>query len=359
VEGLVNKVLEGDLDAIVEGLPPRLDGARVLVTGCAGFLGYEVLHLLTERARELGVERVIALDVMTFGRPRWLGELAQRHPSLLQVEAKDVQEIEAVPGAEDVTHVMHMASIASPTFYRKKPIETLDANVWGLRRLLDYYREQNLRGFLFMSTSEIYGDPVAEQIPTPETYRGNVACIGPRACYDESKRLGETLCYLFHKEHGMPTRVVRPFNNYGPGLRLGDLRLPADMASAVLSGRDLVLYSDGRPTRTFCYVSDAVLGFFKVLLHDDFDVFNIGIDRPEISISDVAATYASCGRELLDYAGKVVHEAPAETDYLTDNPSRRCPNIDKARKLLGYDPLIEVEAGVARFLTFLKDGDGW
>ena len=123
-----------------------------------------------------------------------------------------------------------MASIASPMFYRKYPIETLDANIWGLRRLLDYYMEKEMKGFLFYSSSELYGDPAPEAVPTSEDYNGNVCATGPRACYDESKRFGETMCMLFAQQYGMPIGVVRPFNNYGPGMKINDKRVPADFA---------------------------------------------------------------------------------------------------------------------------------
>src|SRR5262249_24558360 len=157
------------------------------------------------------------------------------------------------------------------------PLETIDANVWGLRSLLDFYQgKAGLAGLLFFSSSEIYGDPPAEHIPTDEAYRGSVSCTRPRARYDESKPLGGALCSVFARVHGMPITVVRPFNNYGPGMRIDDRRLPADLARSVLDGRDIVILSDGRPTRTFCYVADAVVGYLKCLLHGAFEAFNIG-----------------------------------------------------------------------------------
>jgi nucleoside-diphosphate-sugar epimerase len=187
---------------------------------------------------------------------------------------------------------VHGASIASPTFYRKYPVETLDANIWGLRHILDLYRGRDtLKGLLFFSSSEIYGDPDPSAIPTPETYRGNVSCHGPRACYDESKRFGETMAWVYAQQFGMPITVARPFNNYGPGMRLGDKRLPADFALAVTEGRDLVILSDGTPTRTFCYVADAVAGYLLCLLHGSYDYFNIGIDKPEIMVRELAEIY--------------------------------------------------------------------
>ena len=158
---------------------------------------------------------------------------------------------------DDFQFIIHAASIASPTYYRQYPIETMDANVNGLRSLLEYCLRQKktkgipVEGFLFYSTSEIYGDPTPENIPTPETYRGNVSCTGPRACYDESKRYGETLCVNFALQHDLPIKMARPFNNYGPGLKITDKRVLPDFARDIFAGRDIVMLSDGSPTRTF------------------------------------------------------------------------------------------------------------
>ena len=251
-----------------------------------------------------------------------------------------------------------MASIASPTFYRKYPIETLDANIWGLRSLLEFYKGKNIKGFLFFSSSEIYGDPFPEFIPTDETYLGNVSSMGPRACYDEAKRFGETICYLFAKKFGISIGIVRPFNNYGPGMVLNDKRVPADFCKSVFEGRDIEIFSDGGPTRTFCYISDAIIGYLKVMTCDGFNFFNIGIDKPEISIKTLADIFQEKGKKVLGYAGSVKYLKNDEKDYLTHNPNRRCPKIDKARIELGYNPKISVNEGVERFLKFMKINKG-
>ena len=311
-------------------------------------------------ASALGLRRVIALDTFQFDRPRWLEDLSADFPGVLDVHAFDIARdcIEDIGGAADAAFVIHAASIASPTFYRQHPLTTIDANVWGLRRLLDCYREAStLRGLLFFSSSEIYGDPPPAQVPTDEEYRGHVACVGPRACYDESKRFGETLCYVFARSHGLPITIARPFNNFGPGMRLGDRRLPADLAKCIVEGRDIVIHSDGTPTRTFCYVADAVAGYLQCLLHGQFDYFNIGTDRPEISVRDFAALYRDAGREIFGYRGEVRFEPSQDGEYLTDNPHRRCPMIDKARRVLGYRPEITVDEGVRRHLAYLRHED--
>lgn len=334
----------------------RFYNSTILLTGGAGFLGFYFIQFFALFREELGIRRIICLDNFQMGCPWWLRELQDSGAVELYKFNIITEDIANIPGAADADYIYHMASIASPIFYRKYPIETLDANVWGLRRLLDFYCEKNIRGMAFFSSSEIYGDPAPEYIPTPESYRGNVECQGPRACYDEAKRFGETMCYLFHQKHHMPLTIIRPFNNYGPGMRLNDARVPADFANSVRENRDIVMYSDGSPTRTFCYISDAVTGYLKALLHarDGFETFNIGTDRPEILIRTLAEIYLQAGREIFGYTGQIKFAVSADQEYLKNNPNRRCPQIDKARKLLGYDPQIHVEQGVRRFLEYVK-----
>ena len=364
VEGVVsamNRIVRQDLEHIYLGLTQaersRLRDSTVLLTGGAGFLGFYFIQFLTHYKEELGIRRVICLDNFQVGCPKWLTELSAQGRVELHKFNIITDDVATVSGAEEADYIYHMASIASPIFYRKYPIETLDANIWGLRRLLDFYCEKPLRGLAFFSSSEIYGDPTPENIPTPETYRGNVDCQGPRACYDEAKRFGETMCYLFHQKYGMPLSIIRPFNNFGPGMRLNDARVPADFANAVRENRDIVMYSDGSPTRTFCYVSDAITGYLKVLLHasEGFEAFNIGADKPEISIRHLAKLYTEAGRELFGYTGKASFAVSKDKEYLTNNPNRRCPVIDKARALLGYDPQVDVEQGVRRFLEYIRE----
>jgi nucleoside-diphosphate-sugar epimerase len=261
---------------------------------------------------------------------------------------------------EDATafeYVIHAAGIASPIYYRRHPIETMDANITGLRTLLDHSMHNSdatpLEGFLYFSSSEIYGDPTPDDIPTPETYRGNVSCTGPRACYDESKRYGETLCVNFARQHDLPVKIARPFNNYGPGLKITDGRVIPDLCRDVFGGRDVVLHSDGSPTRTFCYAADAVTGYYKTLVHGHSgEAYNIGVEEPEISMLQLAETIVDTARDLFGYTGQVVHRVSEERDYLVDNPNRRCPVITKARTHLGYDPQISLADGIRRSLVW-------
>ena len=320
-----NSILLGDLQHIHQTLGSRrqrFEGGTVLVTGCAGFLGYLFMNYLVHYAEELGIRKVIGLDTFLLERPRWLDDLHSKYSKVLTLQAFDISrdKLESIPDAAQARFVLHMASIASPMFYRKYPLETIDANIWGLRHLLDFYKgSKKLEGLLFFSSSEIYGDPDAAHIPTPEDYRGHVSCVGPRACYDESKRFGETLCQVFSETQGVPITVARPFNNYGPGMRLGDKRLPADLARFIFNQEDIVLYSDGSPMRTFCYISDAIAGYFLCLLHGKFDAFNIGVEKPEISVSKLAEIFAGAGRDVLGYSGEVRYAVSEDKHYLSQD----------------------------------------
>lgn len=358
-------VVRADLDFITRALDGELAalaGKRLLISGGAGFLGYYLVQAALHWNAGPGAAgsriEVIVCDNYVRGIPAWLTEL-QGNPALTLLKHDITQPLPPSVGTLD--YIVHAASIASPTFYRKFPIETMDANVNGLRLLLDRAREQlaaghGISGFLFFSTSEIYGDPPPDQIPTPETYRGNVSCTGPRACYDESKRYGETLCVNFARQFGMPITTVRPFNNFGPGLKITDRRVIPDFARDLLAGRDLVLMSDGSPTRTFCYVADAVVGYYKALVRGrPAEAYNIGSESPEISMRELAGLLAELARKAWGYAGRVVHQPSAEKDYLTDNPQRRCPSIARARAELDFAPQMTLEEGLRRTLVWYRD----
>ena len=356
-------VVRDDLDFICERLAnelPDISGKRIVITGGAGFLGYYLVQTILRwnDGSSGSPATVYVYDNFSRGTPQWLIDL--KGDSSLKLVKHDI----STPLPDDFgpfEFIIHAASIASPIYYRLHPIETMDANVNGLRHLLDWSVNQQessspIEGFLYFSTSEIYGDPSADKIPTDESYRGNVSCTGPRACYDESKRYGETLCVNFSNTHQVPVRIVRPFNNYGPGLKITDGRALPDFARNILAGADIVLFSDGAPTRTFCYVADAVVGYMKILLRGrDGESYNIGTDDDEISILGLAQLVVETAADLFGYAGAVRFEKSTDTDYLVDNPNRRCPVIDKARSELGYDPGIDLRTGIRRSLIWYSE----
>lgn len=354
-------VVEADLDAICTNAAEELSamsGHSVLITGGAGFLGYYLVQAMTHwNRRHEGKKKidVTVWDNFSRGAPDWLTGLAKANAVTLSKQ--DLRD--PLPASmADYAWIVHAASIASPIYYRKDPIGTMDGNVNGLRNLLDYFHNRHKAGksalgFLFFSSSEIYGDPDPKNIPTREDYRGLVSCTGPRACYDEAKRYGETLCANFFRQHGLPTKCARPFNNYGPGLKITDGRVLPDFCRDVLAGRDIVMLSDGSATRTFCYSSDSITGYIKVLVKGHGgEGYNIGTEVPEISMRDLGNMVARQAGELFGYKGKVITQASKDKDYLVDNPNRRCPIIEKARTHLGYEPKVDLEEGLRRTLLW-------
>ena len=355
-----NDIVQEDLADIGNRLSAEFDemaGKKLLIVGGAGFLGYYLVQapLAWNKTGKGAPIDVTVYDNWIRGKPDWIQALeGDEH---LKLVTHDITH--PMPeDAEDYDYIIHAASIASPIYYRKYPIETMDANVDGLRHLLNFAMKKQaagtpLSGFLFYSTSEIYGDPTPENIPTPETYRGNVSCTGPRACYDESKRYGETLCVNFARQHGLHITIARPFNNYGPGLKITDRRVLPDFARDVFEGRDIVMLSDGSPTRTFCYIADAIVGYYKVLVKGEpGESYNIGTDAEEVSMAKLADEVVKIATANWNYTGRVVRKTSSDKEYLTDNPNRRCPVIDKARSQLGYEPKVHFEEGLERALIW-------
>lgn len=351
----MKRIIEEDTQYIFDKLSSHekslFQNKIILTTGFAGSLGYLLLSFLKIYRSELGIKKIYGIDNYIFGKPKWLEEFAADEN--IQLIEADITTCDLTM-VEDASLILHMASLASPVYYRLHPIETIDADVIGLRRLLDFFKNRNIYDLLFFSTSEIYGNPPADQIPTKEEYFGYVNPAGPRACYDESKRFGETLCYNYSNQYNMPITIIRPFNSFGPGLRVNDLRVVADFALNVINNEDIIIYSNGKVTRTFCYGADTVTGILKCALYGKFDTFNIGYDKDEMSIAALAKIYQEAGEECFSYHKEIRYKVHEDADYLTDNPQRRCPDIAKAKRLLDYHPEFSTKEGVSRYLEFLR-----
>ena len=274
-------LLPTDIAEVVDRLGDKvrpLSGKTILLTGARGFLGRyftAIFAFLNERILEDPV-RVVALDNLIIA-----GKEGADFPNLPNMEFFEYDVIKPYDWTGPLDYVIHAAGIASPYYYRAYPLQTLEVAVTGTRNMLEL-AERNGARFAFFSSSEIYGDPDPKHVPMAESYSGNVSCQGPRACYDESKRVGETLCYIFHTKDGTHTNAIRPFNVYGPGMQETDYRVLPNFASRIKAGRPLSVYGSGNQTRAYCYVTDAMVGFFLVVLRGVAgEAYNIGIRNPK------------------------------------------------------------------------------
>jgi len=325
-------------------LHSELSGKRILFTGGGGFLG----SCVSSFVRYLNAQAAIEPIELTLVDRQFPGPAHSNSSGFIEAIEADVNTFR--PKKMNYDWVVHAAGIASPYYYRAHPVETLNVAVNGTQNMLNIAEEQGAR-FIFFSSSEIYGDPDAAHVPTPESYRGNVACQGPRACYDESKRLGETLCYIWHENFGLHTNTIRPFNVFGPGMNEKDYRVLPSIASALKGDRAFKAYGTGRQTRTYTFITDALDGFFRVFARGVAgEAYNIGNAKPELSVLElIDVTRWELGRDLkFD-----VIEHP--DSYPADEPQRRCPDIRKAREQLGFNPQTELLDGLRSFFAWTDE----
>lgn len=305
---------------------------RVLITGGAGFLGS---HLCDRFIKE-GFH-VIAMDNLITGDLRNIEHLF-KHADF-EFYHQDVSTYVHIPG--ELHYILHFASPASPIDYLKIPIQTLKVSSLGTHNLLGLARSKKAR-ILVASTSEVYGDPLVH--PQVEEYYGNVNPIGPRGVYDEAKRFQEAITMAYHTYHNLETRIIRIFNTYGPRMRLNDGRvLPAFIGQA-LRGEDLTVFGDGTQTRSFCYVDDEVEGIYRLLMSDYHLPMNIG-NPNEITIGDFAEEVV----KLTGTSQKVIYKPLPQ-----DDPKQRQPNIEKAKKILGWEPKVSRSEGLKITYDYFK-----
>ncbi len=306
---------------------------RVLLTGAAGFLGSHLAERLLKEGHE-----VLGVDNLSTGQKRNLDHLLA-HPGFHFLQA-DVTRSLQVEGPLD--WVLHFASPASPPRYLKLPVETLLVNAEGTRHLLDLARAKGAAFFL-ASTSEVYGDPLVH--PQPETYWGNVNPIGPRSIYDEGKRYAEALTLAYHRAYGVPVRIVRIFNTYGPAMDPEDGRVVSSFIVQALRGEPLTVFGDGSQTRSFCYVDDLIEGIRRLMGVDYPYPVNLG-NPEEYRVLDLA--------QLV----KELTGSPSSITFLPlpeDDPKQRRPDITLARKLLGWEPKVPVREGLSRTIAYFKE----
>lgn len=307
----------------------------LVVSGAAGFIGSALARRLLADG-----EQVLGLDNFISGRLRNVEDLVKQ-PSFRLLEADITRPVEVAGAAEGV---FHLASIASPVFYARYPLETLASGALGTLNMLQLAAAKGAR-LLLASTSEVYGEPAVH--PQPEHYFGNVDPVGPRSMYDESKRFAEALTAAYGRT-GLSTVIVRIFNTYGPGMRADDGRVVPAFITRALAGQPLLVHGDGKQTRSFCYIDDLVDGLLAVWRSAHAGPFNIG-NPQETSVFDLARIVI----RLCGSASRIEHvERPAQ------DPSRRCPDISRVSQLVGWRPRTPLEAGLLRTIEYFRAAAG-
>ena len=306
---------------------------RILITGGAGFLGS---HLCDRFLLE--GHQVVVMDNLITGSTANIEHLASSED--FRFIKQDVTEYLYVEGTLDA--ILHFASPASPIDYLDLPIQTLKVGALGTHKTLGLAREKRAL-YLLASTSEVYGDPLEH--PQTEEYWGNVNPIGPRGVYDEAKRFAEAMTMAYHRYHGLDTRIARIFNTYGPRMRLEDGRVVPNFIAQALRGEPLTVYGDGSQTRSFCYVSDMIEGIYRLLGSDEVEPVNVGNPR-EMSITQ----FARLVNEITENPAGAVHQPLPE-----DDPKVRQPDIAKARDVLGWEPVVPLEEGLRRTISWFQE----
>ena len=305
---------------------------RIVVSGAAGFIGSHMCDRLLDEGHS-----VVGLDNFLTGSRANVAHLTN-HPNFRLVE-QDITEPFTVDGPVD--RVVNMASPASPKDYLEHPIETLDVGSLGTRRMLELALAKGAR-FLVTSTSECYGDPLVH--PQVETYWGNVNPVGPRSCYDESKRFAEAITMAYHRKHGVRTNIARIFNTYGPRMKLDDGRVVPAFLDQALRGAPMTIFGNGSQTRSFCYVSDLVDGLFRLMESDERYPVNLGNPR-EMTILEFAEQI----RQMTGSKSEIIYQPLPE-----DDPKQRKPDITKARAILGWEPRVLLEDGLPETVAYFR-----
>lgn len=308
---------------------------KVLITGVAGFLGSQLAKDLLAAGCV-----VVGVDNLSSGKLTNIKGLPEDRFIFKEMDVCS-RKILTDPDFLNVQEIFHLASAASPKYYQASPFETINVNTIGTKNMLELAKRKHAK-IVYTSTSEAYGDP--EVHPQPETYRGNVNTWGPRACYDEAKRLGEVLCYLYFTEYQTKVKVARIFNTYSAGLSNDDGRVISNFVTQALKGEDITVYGDGSQTRSFCYVTDTINGL-KLLMEKDEangEIINIGnpVEFPILEVANLVKGLANSTSSI------TFHPLPV------DDPKVRRPDIEKAKRILGWEPIVPLEEGLT--LTIIE-----
>lgn len=347
------KIIQGDLVEIYRELKVvkgEILGKTFLITGPEGLLAsyvVETILFINDKNPRRKPAKIIGLQRGGVSKTGRLGHILNRR------DVKFIKHDCAYPynGKDKIDYIIHAAGRSAPAFFESDPLGTIDVNVNGIRWVLEHAKKEGVSSVLYMSSGETYGNPTPENIPTHETYNGNVSTLAPRACYAESKRLAETLCGIYFKKFGVPVKIARPFIIYGPGLKIGDRRVMAEFIKSGLEGRPIQMLNKGLDTRCYCYISDATVLFFRLLLSNlNADPVNVANNKEEVTIHHLAEII----HKLCKIKEPVGVGENLEKGHVIDAPSRVHPSIDKARKHLRYKPKVQLREGLKRTIEWNK-----
>ncbi len=345
-KNITSKIIFDDIMGLNDSLNDQIENfnnKNFLLTGAGGFIGKYIVLLINYLNSNILTQpaTLYCYDNYITGVD---DKIADKNIYFINHDVTIPFEID-----DEIDYIIHAAGIASPLYYTKHPIETMDVGTIGTRNVLELAKQKNVSGFLFTSSSEVYGDPPSNYIPTPETYNGNVSISGPRACYDESKRFAEILCLNFWRVHGVPIKIVRYFNIYGPGHRRNDYRILPNFIERGLNNKSLEIHRDGENTRSYCYINDAIEATFKILFSGQKgEAYNVGNPNEEISVNKLSELVVS----LLPKTVKIDHIDPPHDVYGKSDPNRRCPDISKLQSILDYVPKYDLKNGIERTIQW-------
>lgn len=345
----MNKIIKEDIAGIISRFDhwEKFRNKAVLISGANGFLPAYLVETLLSLDKSFNIRVIALVRNKKKAEKRFAHWLNNAHLHIIEHDVCNEFSY-----SDNIDFIIHAASQASPKYYGTDPVGTLNANVLGTINLMKLAKEKNVESFLYFSSGEVYGQVKAEDIPIKEDTFGYLNCANVRACYGESKRMGENICVSYFHQFAIKAKIVRPFHTYGPGMALNDGRVFADFVSNIVNKQNIKLNSDGSAIRPFCYLTDATLGFLTVLIcGENGEPYNIGNPNEEYSILELANTLVKLYPELR--LEVIMNNIVENNSYLKSPIQRNSPNIDKVKKL-NWHPIVTVKEGFKRTIESFK-----